>query len=136
MPAARNQEVTVRRPWPKSRPYSSKGRRAAERFCSQWARAAKALATRGGRCENGMVGSLTRDSLSKGHRVQGAGFCPPSGDIHYSTPRGLLPPVAISSGGRMSKKFPESTDEGDPRLFPASATLGFPPRHHNGLAHA
>src|SRR6266403_5920305 len=59
MPAARNQEVTVRRPLAKRRPSSGRGRRLAERWCSQEARAVEALVRKGGRCENGMVGSWT-----------------------------------------------------------------------------
>src|SRR6516225_6180313 len=110
MPAQRNQEVTVRRPWAKRIPYNSRGRRAAERFCSQWASWQKVLVSRAGKCDNGMVGSLTRDVLSKSHRVQGAGFCPPTRGIHDATPRQLLPPVTISSGGRKAKGFAESTD--------------------------
>src|SRR5947209_10261435 len=86
MPAARNQEVTVRRPLAKRMPASSRGRRAAERLCSQWARSRKALVRDGGRWENGMAGSLTRDSLSKGHRVRGAGLCPPTAAVQYGSP--------------------------------------------------
>src|SRR3954454_23438653 len=91
MPAARNQEVTVRRPVAKRMPTSSRGRRAAERLCSHRARAAKALVRKGGRWENGMAGSLTRDPLSKGHRVQGAGLRPPTGASHYPTARHHCP---------------------------------------------
>src|SRR5262249_15901645 len=72
-------------------PYNSRGRRAAERLCSQLARAAKALVRNGGKCDHSMVGSLTRGSLSKGHRVQGAGSCPPTHGIHHSPHRQLLP---------------------------------------------
>src|SRR5262245_22151695 len=91
MPAARNQEVTVRRPVAKRMPTSSRGRRAAERLCSQWARAEKALVRKGGRCENGMAGSLTRDPQGKGHRAKRAGLVPPTHAIHYSTLLWLLP---------------------------------------------
>src|SRR5438128_1831565 len=91
MPPARNQEVTVRRPEAKRMPYSSTGRRAAEAACSQWASWKKALVSRGGRYNNDMVGSLTRGFLSKSHRVQGAGSCPPTCGIRYSTPTRLLP---------------------------------------------
>src|SRR5437763_12583605 len=86
MPAARNQEVTVRRPLAKRMPPSSRGRRAAERLCSQWARSRKALVRKAGRCENGMAGSLVRDAVGKRHRVQGAGLCPPTADVHYGSP--------------------------------------------------
>src|SRR6516225_7711436 len=65
MPAARNQDVTVRRPLAKRIPYSNKGRRTALRRSSQWAKSRKALATKAGRGNNGMAGSLTRVSLSR-----------------------------------------------------------------------
>src|SRR5215470_18823704 len=74
MPAARNQAVTVRRPLAKRMPVSSSGSRAAERRCSQWARARKALLSEAGREENDMAGSWTRDALCMGHRVRGAGL--------------------------------------------------------------
>src|SRR5580693_3902355 len=76
MPAARNQAVQVRRPLAKRIPSSSRGRRAALRRSSQWARRRKVVATKAGSRDNSMAGSLTRDSLSKSHRVQGAGLCP------------------------------------------------------------
>jgi hypothetical protein len=60
MPAARNQEVTVRRPEAKSIPSISRGRRAAERRSSHWASREKALASEAGRCDNVMAGSLER----------------------------------------------------------------------------
>jgi hypothetical protein len=66
----------VRRPVAKRMPSSSRGRRRAERLCSQEARLVKVLVSNGGRCENGKVGSLTQGLLSKDHGVQGAGFCP------------------------------------------------------------
>src|SRR5215831_14897694 len=91
MPAARNQEVTVRRPLANRAPQSSSGRRAAELLCSQWASCEKALVRKGGRCENGMAGSLTRDPVSKGHRVRGAGPFPATRAIHYPMPHHLLP---------------------------------------------
>src|SRR5262245_15529103 len=109
MPTARNQEVTVRRPLAKRAPSSSRGRRAAERFCSQWARAAKALVRQGGRCENDMAGSWTRDALNQSHGVQGASVWPPPADLHASTPSRLLSPPAIFPGGKMAGKFSQRT---------------------------
>src|SRR5919202_5904965 len=100
MPPARNQEVTVRRPLAKRMPQISRGRRAAERLCSQWARPTKALARNGGRCENGMVGSWTRDSLHKGHRVQRAGVRPPTCRIQNQSP----------GGNRSGWRFPRGAD--------------------------
>src|SRR5437764_3334486 len=65
MPAARNQEVTVRRPLANRMPANSRGRRAALRRSSQWARAAKALVKNGGRYDNSMAGSsATRCGLA------------------------------------------------------------------------
>src|SRR3954447_10494833 len=77
MPQARNQAVTVRRPLAKRTPVSRTGSRAAEELCSHLAISAKALVRKGGRFENGKVGSLARDFVSKSHRVQGAGLRPP-----------------------------------------------------------
>src|SRR3954451_10362233 len=104
MPEARNQEGTVRRPVAKRMPTSSRGRRAAEGLCSHRARAAKALVRKGGRWENGMAGSWTRDPLSKGHRVQGAGLRPPTGASHYST-AGTIAPSCDLFGGTDAEGF-------------------------------
>src|SRR5665213_1888417 len=60
MPAARNQDVTVRRREAKRMPSRSRGTRAAVRGSSQWAMWPKALATEVGRCDNAMAGSLVR----------------------------------------------------------------------------
>src|SRR4051812_44754575 len=61
MPAARNQEVTVRRPFANSTPSSRVGRRAAEKACRKDARRSKALATEAGREENDTAGSRGDD---------------------------------------------------------------------------
>src|ERR1019366_9395557 len=58
MPAARNQEVTVRRSEAKSIPSKMRGPREALRGSSQWARSQKLLATEAGGCDNAMIGSL------------------------------------------------------------------------------
>jgi hypothetical protein len=60
MPAARNQEVTVRRPEAKRMPSRSTGRRARLRGSSHWAKEAKTLDNQVGRCEDDMAGSLAR----------------------------------------------------------------------------
>src|ERR1019366_1395167 len=60
MPAARNQEVTVRRSEAKSMPSMMRGPREALRGSSQRARSQKILATEVGRCDNAMIGSLVR----------------------------------------------------------------------------
>src|SRR5438045_3290397 len=114
MPAARNQEVTVRRPLAKRRPTSSPGRRAAERLCSQWASAAKALVRNGGKCENGMAGSLTRDSLRQSHRGQGVGLCPPPRAIHCSVPPSALPLFTTYVGGKSLTSLRKVQSEGVP----------------------
>src|SRR5215211_2651819 len=54
MPAARNQEVTVRRPGASSAPSRSRGSRAPERRSSQCDRSKKALARKAGRCDKDM----------------------------------------------------------------------------------
>src|SRR5262245_33948332 len=79
MPAARNQEVTVRRPLAKRAPTRSSGRRAAERRSSQWARPRKALATKAGRCDNDMgrpLGAMGR--VGKPIVARGPAFVYPS----------------------------------------------------------
>src|SRR5665213_2314557 len=60
MPAARNQDVTVRLREAKRMPSISRGTRVALRGSSQWASWPKALATEVGRCDNAMAGSLVR----------------------------------------------------------------------------
>src|SRR5665213_1333609 len=60
MPAARNQDVTVRLREAKRMPSISRGTRVALRGSSQWASWPKALATEVGRCDNDMAGSLVR----------------------------------------------------------------------------
>src|SRR6266404_1033623 len=111
MPAARNQEVTVRRPLAKRMPTRIRGRRAAERLCSQWARLEKTLVRNGGRCENAMTGSLTGDSLSKGHPVQGAGFRPATCVVHYSYSTCHYCPSCYLFRRILSQCFAESTVE-------------------------
>src|SRR5919197_2500819 len=120
MPAARNQEVTVRRPRAKRRPHSSRGKRAALRRSSQWASSRKTLASQAGKRDNGMVGSLTRDPVGKGYRVQGAGLWPPPRASHYAMPRHLLPlklqgadasVLAESTGKQHSRKNEEGREK-------------------------
>src|ERR1700722_7707041 len=83
MPPARNHEVTVRRPLANNAPSRSKARRGDERLSRVEARA-KIQADRSAfRCKNGMAGSLTRDSLYKGHGGQGASILPPTCAIHH-----------------------------------------------------
>src|SRR5437588_10952452 len=87
MPAARNQEVTVRRPRANRAPHSRGSSRAAERrsrAVTRWANQADSTA---GRCENDMAGSLAgRGTVHTPHRVQGAGSCPPALGRHPSLP--------------------------------------------------
>src|SRR5579864_6988798 len=98
MPAARNQEVTVRQLRAKRTPASSKGSRAAVRLSSQWPRQAKTLVSRGGKYDNVMAGSLQGDLVNKGYPVRGAGLCPNTCLVHYFMPRQLPSSHAISSG--------------------------------------
>src|SRR5262249_33411794 len=109
MPAARNQEVTVRRPWASSTPSSRTGTLAAERLSSQWPSSRKKLPTKAGRCDNAMAGSLTRGSLSKGHRVPGAGLRPPS----CSSNPHLGRPTWPAKTGSRSRKVELDGDAGD-----------------------
>src|SRR5437667_10487634 len=65
MPAARNQAVAVRRPLASKTPARSKGRRAAVRRSSQWAKAAKVRDNEAGSCENDIAGSSwARDGVT------------------------------------------------------------------------
>src|SRR5271170_537577 len=66
MPAARNQEVTVRQPRAKRMPVSSTGSRAAVRLSSQWPRDAKTLVTKGGKYDNVMAGSSCHEAPTQG----------------------------------------------------------------------
>src|SRR5262245_38746270 len=117
MPAARNHEVTVRRPLAKRMPVRMMGSLAAERFCSHLASSAKALVSKAGRCENGKVGSLARDFVSKSHRAQGAGIRPPTRDVHH--PIALLCcPSRDAVWEPMPNEFPERTEEGSRGSFP------------------
>src|SRR5262249_45052314 len=101
MPAARNQEVTARRPLAKRMPQSSRGRRAAGGPCSQGARSAKALVSEAGRWEDGTAGSWTRDPVVKGHRVGGPA------SAH-------LPTASTSKTLQIIKGFWRSLEEADP----------------------
>src|SRR5260370_15712890 len=105
MPAARNQEVTVRRPRAKRMPTSSSGRRGAERLCSQPDKSEKTVVSNGGRYENDIAGSWTRGSLDKSHRVQGAGVRPATCVVHYPVPLKNLP-VLQSLRWAMMRWFP------------------------------
>src|SRR5439155_17294641 len=97
MPQALNQEVTVRRPLAKRMPSSRRGTRAAERLSSQWAKAEKALVSKGGRCDNGgMAGSLTRWKVWQPHRVRGAGLRPP---LQPHPNASACPNITDQSGG-------------------------------------
>src|SRR5215468_10711611 len=109
MPAARSQEVTVRRPRANSRPHSSTGKRTAERLCSQRARLRKAVANSEGRCDDGMAGSSVRGGVGNRHRHQGAGLCPPTGDVRYRSPHTRWNPVYALLRRLISKAFAQST---------------------------
>src|SRR6516162_7768279 len=90
MPAARSQEVTVRRPLANSAPSNNWARRGAERLSRTEAKTQNQADTWAGKYDNGMAGSLVRDPLGKGHRVQGASLRPPTHRVHYSIPAGKL----------------------------------------------
>src|ERR1700722_7370244 len=85
MPAARNQEETGGRPLANSAPKRSRDRCGAERLSSMEAREENQTDTWAGKYDNGMAGSLVRDSRNKDHRVQGAGIRPPTDHVHYSS---------------------------------------------------
>src|SRR5262245_46423602 len=101
MPQALNQEVTVRRPQAKRMPQSNSGRREAERLSSQWARWAKMLVSQGGRCENGMAGSLGRRWIGYRHRLGGAGSRPPTRSSHVRNPPTELATCRITAQGAL-----------------------------------
>src|SRR5262245_25064981 len=121
MPAARNQEVAVRRPWAKRMPLSSRGRRAAVRRSSQAANAAKTRDKEGGKCENGMAGSsgagwgvatvIVRRGPALGH--------PDRGPYRLTrVHRLLLPPKCLV---RKSRKVQPRGSRPDPRTCRAEA---------------
>src|SRR5262249_6748693 len=109
MPAARSQEVTVRRPRANSRPHSSTGKRTAERLCSQRARVREAVANSEGKGDDGMAGSSVRGGVGNRHRHQGAGLCPPTGDVRYRSPHTRWNPVYALLRRLISKAFAQST---------------------------
>jgi adenine-specific DNA-methyltransferase len=78
MPAARNQEVTVRRPRANKAPTISKASRGAERGSSTPTRQEIQEDNGAGSLENSMAGSFADDRiLVYPYRVRGAGNCPP-----------------------------------------------------------
>src|SRR5260370_41687554 len=95
MPAARNQEVTVRRPRAKRMPTSSSGRRGAERLCSQPAKSEKTVVSDGGRYENDITCSWTRGSLGKSHRGPRDGGLAATRVVRYPDPLQNFPVLAL-----------------------------------------